>query len=478
MEKKESSKIAKAGAGYVVGEYLLKGITFISAPIFTRLLTTEEYGIVGTYSSYEAILSIIIGLALHSSINSAKVTYKENIDKYVSSIVMVELVSDVLWIVLGNVFYFLYAQRIGFSRVIVNVLIIHSAVNAIKQVYTAYISLTYEYKTYLGMSYFNALSSIGISVLLILTVLKQDKVLARVTGTMVPLLLIAIYICIHIFKKSRPRLDREYCSFAIKYSIPIIPHGISQIILNSFDRIMIKEMVGASEAGVYSFAYTISAIVNVAKTSLENIWKPWFFEKMEAKKYEEIRKGATNYTIGMGAFTAMILMITPEIIMILGDRDYWGSSDCVIPVLIGGFFSFLYSIPSIVEYYYKKTKFIAVGTFIAAALNIILNYFFIPQYGRVGAAYTTLFTYFVYFFLHFVLAAKIHGESIFSLKAILCVSIALMGVGAAALALEKIWVIRWGADLLIGILVFVWANKTFSLLDYLKGYINRRKNRY
>ena len=76
-EMQAKNKVVKAGAGYIIGNYLLKGITFLSAPIFTRLLSTDEYGIFGAYLSYESILYIIKGLALHSSIANAKYEYKE-----------------------------------------------------------------------------------------------------------------------------------------------------------------------------------------------------------------------------------------------------------------------------------------------------------------------------------------------------------------------------------------------------------------
>ena len=85
-ERNNKRKVAAAGAGYVIGNYLLKGITFLSAPIFTRLLSTSDYGDVGAYTSYESIIYIILGLALHSSINNAKYKYREKLDEYVSSL--------------------------------------------------------------------------------------------------------------------------------------------------------------------------------------------------------------------------------------------------------------------------------------------------------------------------------------------------------------------------------------------------------
>ena len=57
--------------------------------------------------------------------------------------------------------------------------------------------------------------------------------------------------------------------------------------------------------------------------------------------------------------------------------EYQEAIYITIPIIIGGFFSYLYSFPAIVEYYYEKTKFIAIGTMCAASINIFLNYIFI-----------------------------------------------------------------------------------------------------
>ena len=72
MRENASNKIVKAGLGYIIGNYLLKGLTFLTIPIFTKLLSTTDYGVYNSFVAYESILSIIIGFALHSSYKNAK----------------------------------------------------------------------------------------------------------------------------------------------------------------------------------------------------------------------------------------------------------------------------------------------------------------------------------------------------------------------------------------------------------------------
>lgn len=471
-----STKVVKAGAGYVIGNYLLKGITFLSAPIFTRLLTTADFGEYNTYLSYEAIIYILVGLALHSSINNAKIEYGKKLDSYVSAIVTFMLLSAVIWIVGANLLFEFYKGRFGFDRVIANLLIIHCLSSSLLQVFNVYISLTYSVGSFLKVTAFNGIANIAFSALLILTFFSEERCTGRIVGTVIPMALVGIYVVVFFFKKSVPKVNWEYWKYGLVYSLPIVPHGISQVILSSFDRIMIKDMVGASEAGIYSFAYVIYSLFRVATTSLENVWKPWVYEKMEAKEFNSIRTQGSKYALGMGIFTVLVMLGAPELIKIFGDREYWGCTPCVVPVILGGFFSFLYTLPSLVEYYYKKTKFIAIGTMTAAVVNILLNYFFIKKYGYIAAAYTTLVTYLLYFAFHYFLACKIHGGNVFCTRDIMLISAGVIFAGFVVLFIEKMWVVRWVLIIVVSVLTLWWCEKEFAVVTKFMARIKNGKN--
>lgn len=94
-------KVLKAGIGYTIGNILVKGISFLSIPIFARLVTVTDYGIYNTFSSYVSILSVIIGFALHASIKNANIDYKEKINEYCSSISLLILFNTVFLMVIS-----------------------------------------------------------------------------------------------------------------------------------------------------------------------------------------------------------------------------------------------------------------------------------------------------------------------------------------------------------------------------------------
>ena len=68
--KNFSSKAIKASMFYMVGNLFDKAIAFITIPIFTRMLSTSEYGILNTYTSWVSIFAIIVGLSLGQTLRS------------------------------------------------------------------------------------------------------------------------------------------------------------------------------------------------------------------------------------------------------------------------------------------------------------------------------------------------------------------------------------------------------------------------
>lgn len=108
-------------------------------------------------------------------------------------------------------------------------------------------------------------------------------------------MIVAISIVVEFFHRSKPSRDSALLKWGIKYSAPIIPHGLSQIVLNQFDRIMIMKMETEAKAGIYSFAYNIYALVQVTAGSLDNVWGPWFYQKRKDDEINAIKKYSGYY---------------------------------------------------------------------------------------------------------------------------------------------------------------------------------------
>lgn len=469
----KNSKVLKAGLGYTIGNYLLKGLSFISIPIYTRLLSTSNYGAFNNFLTYESIFFIILGCAIHSSYNSAHYKYEINATNsakgkdyytYASTTTIFILISAVIWLFLTNIFYKTLINWLEIDRFSLNLLVIYSAAAALITCFNYDVSINYEYKKFLAVSGFNAISTILISILLLLTLFDHKRYMGMIIGASVPSILASIYVVFYFFKRAKPKNFFYFLKWGLRYSLPIVPNGLSQVVLNQFDRIMITKLVSLAATGIYSFAYNIYSILAVTFNSLDSVWTPWFYKQMKNKNYKAIKKYSSLYICLMFIFTAGVILISPELIMILGQRNYWLAKYTVIPVVAGGYFAFLYTIPVVVEYYYSKTGWIALGTSIAAVVNIVLNWLFIPRFGYIAAAYSTLVTYILYFLFHFFIARKIHGSALFSTKVILACSIGVLFISLLARLFVEIIIIRWLIAISLATIFIVYEEKKYGFI--------------
>lgn len=485
-QKQGGGKAVKAGIGYTVGNMLVKGITFLTIPLFTRLMSTESYGLFNTFNSYMAILTIFIGLALHASIKNAKYDFGEKLPNYTSSMIIIITACAALFGIIALIFGNGISKLLGYSVAIILLMVVEAFGNSLMSLYNCVLAIDFRYKEYLGLSFFYSVGSIGASVLLMTTLLGgEDSYIGRILGSVIPLVVISVYIIAKSFIKARPTAaeNKEYLKYGLAISLPLIPHGLSQILLNQCDRIMIKNMVGDSEAGIYSLAYNIATLYFVLITSADTAWTPWFYEKMNEGDEKGIKKNTSTYVALMSFVCVAIFIGGPWLVTVMGGEDYYSARFLIIPLIYSMFFSFLYTLPVAVEYYHKKTKSVAAATVVSAIVNIVLNYFCIIKFGYEAAAYTTAFCHILYFVFHMIMAKKIMGKIVFSMKNILVCTGVVTVLGAVCLIFLDNILAFWNfvfftpyviiplvaAVLVGGIIAIINRKKISSLINRMKG---------
>ena len=426
MANESSGKKAlKAGLGYTVGNMLVKGLSFLAIPLFARLMTVEDFGIYSTFSSYVMIMTVLAGFTLHTSVRNAKLDYVDLTGSYCSSVTLLVIGNSLLLLALSLVFAAPLARSLSLEQPYLPALIVLESFGmAMLTFYNSVLSVDYKYKEYLVLSLVYAVAGIGGSVLLILTLCRGQGYLGRILGTLIPAVLVGIYVVFRLWRKDRPRISREYWRYGMAISLPTVPHGLSQLLLNQFDRIMIKSIIGSTEAGLYSFAYNVGMIFQVITNSMDTAWAPWFFEKMKAREYPVIRRAASAYVVFVSIGAMALALISPEVILIAGG-----------------------------------SKYSALGTMLAAGMNILLNAVFIPAFGYVAAAYTTVACYLLYYLLHVVFAWWVHKGMVYDIlqqflwlgvvSVVSLVTVALtdlfwirMGLLAALLGVCALWALR------------------------------------
>ena len=411
-----AGKLIKAGLAYTICNVVLRGISFFTVPLFIRLLTPEEFGKYNVFISIEGILFVISGLAIHTSIKNALYDKKETYDNYVKNCVFIDIAVSILIGVLGNLACLFYSEAIDMTFTEVNLLTISGFCQSLISIYTAKLIMNYQSGDFVAVSFITVIFGIALSLLFIFTIFDSQRYFGRIWGAVGGQIIAAVYILWRLFRNGLGHLNLGDWRYGLKISLPIVPHGISQVILSSCDRIMIKYIHNAVFAGIYSFTYTVSLIPQILFASLSKVWEPWFFEQMDKGDDDAIRKGSYHFFILISSTFVLMACIVPEVVKIMATPDYYDCMDICILILLGCYFATLYYIPCEVEYFHKKTKYIAFSTVSCAVLNIILNYYLLTHYSYKSAAIATVVSYFLYFLFHMYMARRICGHWLFDVR--------------------------------------------------------------
>ena len=273
IKKEEMGKSAvKAGLWYTIGNIALKGCAFLTLPVFTRLLSTSDFGVYNAYIAYEQIFTAILGVGFYGTIKNAKLDFKENFKKYLSSIVFLSVLIFIFITAAANVAYPIYCNELDFSRFVTNCLLFQSFGAYMLYLYGVKLNAEFRYRSFLIMSSINVLGNTVLSIILILFVFPNERYLGRILGSAIPLIGIGVALCFLIWRNGRTLYNKAYWKYGLAIGLPLLPHVISQSLLSQVDRIMIKDMVGSSEAGIYSYIYTICTILYIVGNSMENAW--------------------------------------------------------------------------------------------------------------------------------------------------------------------------------------------------------------
>ncbi|WP_147534485.1 lipopolysaccharide biosynthesis protein [Bacillus marasmi] len=409
----------KHSKNYITAEFFIAGLTFLSIPLLTRLLSPGDYGLISLFSTLVSIMIVLFSLNIHSSIRRAYFDFDEDFNKLLGS--------NIIFLILFNfiILCLIYTIKENLSALL-NIdqdLIMYAAVissaSVLYEVLIAYLQAIKKSGKYAILSVFRS-SSILILTLILIVVLSGDNYLGRIYSEFLIKALLFFYSLIYISKIASFSLKWKYIKYTLIFGLPLIPHSLSGYILTTFDRIIINQVSGSIDTGLYSFAYNVGMIMSVFVMALNKSWVPIFFDKLKKQESTPINILAGKYSLFIYLASIVLIMFSKETVLVLADERYFEALKLVPVIILSYVFVFLYTLYSNYAFYRKKTMIISLSTLLTAIINITLNYLLVPIYGYVIAAYTTLFSYVLLFILHYLNAKILLKEkNIIELKLVL-----------------------------------------------------------
>lgn len=461
----------KATLWFFVCSVLQRGISMITTPIFTRLLTTAEYGQFSVFNSWLSIVQVIVTLRLSAGVYTMGIVkFKEEEKIYTSSLQGLNLVLCLTWTAVYLLFHNFWNSLFSLTTVqmLAMLAMIWSA-----SAFNFWMTTQRNRFRYHKLVLITLIVSILKPVVgIVFVVNAQDKVTARIVG----LALVEVMAYSGLFfvqmMQGKKFFSAKYWKYAVLFNLPLVPHYLAGTVLSSADRVMIQKMVGVSEAGVYSLAYSVSQIMLMVNDSLNKTMSPWLYQKIREKRYGEISQVVYTSLILIAAANLALIAVAPEIIYIFAPAEYRDAIYVIPPVAMGVFASYLYLCFAPFEFYFEKRGWTTIGTFVSAVLNIILNHFFIRLFGYQAAGYTTLACYLInaamhYYFMRKVCRAYLDDIKPYDPKKLILITGIFMAAGFIYLPAYSNVPARYGLTVILLAVLMTKRNKILTVMKEL-----------
>lgn len=445
MKIKSIPEGVKASVSYTACSILQRCLSMITMPLFTRLLTTEQYGQFSVYSSWMNIFTIFITLNLsYGSFPKAMIKFEDDRHGYVAAI-------QNLTVVLAGVFLLIYLPFRNFWNPLLElptglVCLMVAEIVFQSALLCWYGQRRFEYK-YKGVVVVTLLVAMASPILAYIFVANSaEKGYARIVGYAMIIILAGLACFVYTFIRGKGGTKKEYWKYALQFNIPLVPYYLSQVVFNQSDRIMISHISGTDKAGMYSVAYTLATLMTFVLNAINNSYVPWFYQKIKENKGEDNRPMANGISALMAFMLLAVIALAPEIITIMAGRSYGEAIWVVPPVAMSILLLFYCQLFINVEFYYEEKTMLVWGSIGAAVINIVLNALLIPVFGFVAAGYTTLASYIVFAvsnYLTLKIIAKRYDTQFhyFDLKALIGIFLVFALLSFTAMALyESPWI--------------------------------------
>ncbi len=456
---REMPAAVKTSLWFTICQFLQRGISLITVPVFTRLLTTEEYGICNIYFTWFDVFLLFTSLKIpYEGLNNGLIRYEEKKDAYTSSVLGLILVMTAA----GAGVYLLFRSWIdrltGLGGFLMALMFVQLMFHPPLMLWTNRERFDFRYRRPAAVTIASTLLNLAVTVAAV--VRTEYKAQARIIGSMSVQTVSGIVLAAVLFYRGRTFYKKEYWSFALRFNLPLIFYYVSQVILNQSDRILINYFQGSGKAAVYSVAYSAATLMLLVLSAVNGSFHPWMYKKLKAGDFQAVGQTATVLCLLAGVVTFAVSALAPELVRVLATEEYMEAIWIIAPVSASVFFIFLYMVFANVEMYCNANRGISVISVACSLLNIVLNLIFLPVFGYLAAGWTTLFSYLVLTALHYLLmkracrASGLPGD-IFQKLRLAVISGGVVLLAFAAMALYRLPYIRYPV-LLAAAAVLLW----------------------
>ena len=402
MDKKFKSLLFDTGA-FAISNFASKILTFLLIPLYTSVLSTSDYGIADLITNTINVIYPILTLNIMES--TLRFAFDQDID---SEDV---LINSLIFVVISEVFLIAASPIVKIAsqtmyRYWIWFLLIFLGYN-LQQILSQYVKGIGKTTVFAisGVVHTGAIITANIVGLLFLKLGLTAYLFSIVIGYAVAAgyLIVAGNVRIKKFK-----VNRSILKDMLKFSLPTIPNNIAWWVNTSADKYVIIAYMGVAASGIYSVAYKIPSILVLLSGIFTSAWTISVIQNVESKDSGTFQSKVYEYFNVANVIACSLLILLSQFLgSILYAKDFYIAWKCVPLLLVAYLFSGLAGFFASSFRATKYTKGLFSSTCTGAVANIVLNFYFVKQFGTMGAAFTTMIGFALVFYIRSYTVKKV-----------------------------------------------------------------------
>jgi len=429
-------------AVYSSGTLLIKGMSIISAPIFTRLFDPDQYG---AWSFVNVAVAFLTGILMLGGDNAyTRYFFRCRTEEDKQSLTTTWFVFLAAWSVV------VIAAALPFSRTLAvwvlgddryraaMVIGFLSAPPAmINLILSQVLRNRFQARSFAALNVITAALTLSLAVIFVL-VFELGVAGALLGAASAAVLMIPVRLWL-VRDLLRFRFSVPFLKQLLLFGLPLVPMNIAFWLLSNADRIMLARLASLEAVGLYSIAASMAAVLMLLQNAVGQSWLPHairVYEEENTIATAIVSRTMVYFLAGSAVIVTGFAALAQEVLFILVPPVYYGAF-AAIPFLAVGFHFFTTAHVSVVGVMVKdKTVYIMIACWLVAAINIGLNALFIPRFGIAGAAAATGSSY-ILFAAGYALASRklwpvqYPGRTVTALLAVPPISVGLIALIAS-----------------------------------------------
>ena len=378
-----------------IGKISTQLVSFLLLPMYTSILTTEEYGSYDLLNTFSIFMIPFITLLMEEAMFRFLIDAKTEEEK--QEVMGQTMTFSVISILISSLIFYIVFELFHYEYTVYLILFtISSILSGLAG------SLCRGMSKFTLYAKFNFLSGfLNVLLNVVLIAFLKNGLSGLFLSYILSNSLVSLWILFKLkFYKtiSLKKVNKSLMKQMLMYSLPLIPNSLSWIVINLSDRLIISSVMGVAYSGIYAIAYKFPNIVHTVYNFFYMAWKESSAkvvkDKNSSEYYNSIYKQLNNFLISV---TIGLIAVLPFLFPILIKNEYQTAYELVPFLVISIYFSNISSFYGGIFSAYKNTKVMGASTVIAAVLNIVINLMFIKKIGLYAAILSTFVAIFIIF---------------------------------------------------------------------------------